>query len=61
MVNNRFLLQTIASPTANLHVEGTHMNVQSPPKLDEEEEKCLDFKGPTWIDPPSLKQALRKT
>ncbi|UJR26039.1 hypothetical protein I4U23_007385 [Adineta vaga] len=52
---------TIVSPTANLHVEGTHMHVQSPPKLNEEEERYLDFKGPTWIDPPRLKQALRKT
>ncbi|CAF0776839.1 unnamed protein product [Adineta ricciae] len=52
---------TIVSPTANLHVEGTHMSVLSPPKLDEEEEKYLDFKGPTWIDPPRLRQALRKS
>ncbi|CAF4411249.1 unnamed protein product, partial [Adineta steineri] len=50
---------TLASPSANLHVEGTHMQVRSPPKLDEEEEKYLDFRGHTWIDPPRLKQALR--
>ncbi|CAF1273333.1 unnamed protein product [Adineta steineri] len=52
---------TLASPSANLHVEGTHMQVRSPPKLDEEEEKYLDFRGHTWIDPPRLKQALRKS
>ncbi|CAF5085327.1 unnamed protein product, partial [Rotaria magnacalcarata] len=51
---------TIVSPMASLHIEGTHMHVQLPPVLNEEEEKCLDFKGPTWIDTARLKQALRK-
>ena len=46
---------------ASLHIEGTHMRVKSAPKLNEEEEKCLDFKGPTWIETGHLKQALRKT
>ncbi|CAF2717582.1 unnamed protein product [Rotaria sp. Silwood2] len=52
---------TITSPMTSLHIEGTHMHVQPPPILNEEEEKCLDFKGPTWIDTARLKQALRKT
>ncbi|CAF3283751.1 unnamed protein product [Rotaria socialis] len=51
---------TIVSPMASLHIEGTHMHVQLPPVLNEEEEKCLDFKGPTWIGTARLKQALRK-
>ncbi|CAF0798279.1 unnamed protein product [Rotaria sordida] len=52
---------TITSPMTSLHIEGTHMYVQPPPILNEEEEKCLDFKGPKWIDTVQLKQALRKT
>ena len=44
-----------------LHIEGTHMRVRSPPTLNEEEQECLDFKGPTWIDTARLKEALRKT
>lgn len=55
-----YFLKTIVSPMANLHVEGSHMDVQPPPKLNEEEEECLDFKGPTWIDSSRIKQALRK-
>jgi hypothetical protein len=46
---------------ANLHIEGTHMHVKSPPLLNEEEQECLDFKGPTWIDTARLREALRKT
>ena len=46
---------------ASLHIEGTHMNVKSPPVLNQEEEDCFDFKGATWIDPSRLKQALRKS
>jgi hypothetical protein len=45
----------------NLQIEGTHMHVQSPPLLNEEEQECLDFKGPTWIDTARLREALRKT
>jgi hypothetical protein len=44
-----------------LHIEGTHMHVRPPPTLNEEEQECLDFKGPTWIDTARLKEALRKT
>ncbi len=58
---NKFSFQTIVEPMANLHIEGTHMHVQSPPMLNDEEQECLDFKGPTWIDTARLKQALRKT
>ena len=53
--------QTVAPPIAGLHIDGTHMHIQSPPLLNEEEEECLDFKGPTWIDTARLRQALRKT
>lgn len=56
-----FCIQAIVAPLANLHVDGAHMHVRSPPMLNEEEEECLDFKGPTWIDTARLRQALRKT
>lgn len=46
---------------AGLHIDGTHMDVLPPPVLNEEEEECLDFKGPTWIDTARLREALRKT
>jgi hypothetical protein len=59
--HDKFFFQTIVAPMANLQIEGTHMHVKSPPTLNEEEQRCLDFKGPTWIDTARLKQALRKT
>lgn len=53
--------QTIVAPLADLHIDGAHLHVQSPPLLSKEEEECLDFKGPTWIDTARLREALRKT
>lgn len=46
---------------ASLHIDGTHMHVKSPPILNDEEQECLDFKGPTWIDTARLREALRKS
>ncbi|CAF0897090.1 unnamed protein product [Didymodactylos carnosus] len=51
---------TIVSPMATLCLEGTRMHVFSPPKLTEEEDKCLEFKPPTWIDTPHIKKALSR-
>lgn len=45
---------------SKLHIDGSHMQVRPPPALNREEEECLDFKGPAWIEPTVLKAALRK-
>ena len=44
-----------------LHIDGTHMDVLPPPVLNEEEEECLDFKGPTSIDTARVRKPLPKT
>ena len=43
-----------------LKIEGMHMRIKSPPLLNKEEQECLDFRGPSWIETTTLKAALGK-